>query len=85
MDEAKTLAIESSLSSVSVQAVASAADVMTGGFLHHIPSRQALIDAIFREIIAPSSDSIDQQVSPTLKRKGPALIGPVELRVQGPE
>ena len=48
MDEAKKLAIESGISAITVQAVASAAGVTKGGFLHHFPSKQALIDAIFR-------------------------------------
>ncbi|MEP5147480.1 MAG: helix-turn-helix domain-containing protein, partial [Nitratireductor sp.] len=35
MDEAKKLAIESGISAITVQAVASAAGVTKGGFLHH--------------------------------------------------
>ncbi|MEP0456590.1 MAG: helix-turn-helix domain-containing protein, partial [Roseibium sp.] len=50
MDEAKKLAIESGISAITVQAVASAAGVTKGGFLHHFPSKQALIDAIFEEV-----------------------------------
>ena len=45
------LAVKSGLSAITVQAVSSAAEVTKGGFLHHFPSKQALIDAIFDEVL----------------------------------
>lgn len=55
LDEAAKLAIKEGLGSVTVQAVANAAGVTKGGFIHHFPSKQALIDTLFQELL----DSID--------------------------
>ena len=61
MDEAKKLAIESGISAITVQAVASAAGVTKGGFLHHFPSKQALGLAVIDEILAGMVDLIWSQ------------------------
>ena len=58
LDQAARLAVEEGLASVTVQAVADAAGVTKGGFLHHFPSKQALIDAVFRELL----DLIDREL-----------------------
>ena len=63
MDEAKKLAIESGISAITVQAVASAAGVTKGGFLHHFPSKQALIDAIFEEVLDQLASEIGARAS----------------------
>lgn len=45
------LAAEKGLGGVSVQEVAKASGVTKGGFFHHFPSKQALIDAVFAEMM----------------------------------
>lgn len=55
LDEAIKLIISNGLSAVTVQAVSAAAGVSKGGFLHHFPTKAALIDAVFRDLL----DSID--------------------------
>ena len=51
MDEAKKLAIESGISAITVQAVASAAGVTKGGFLHHFP-------VSYTHLTLPTSDLV---------------------------
>ncbi|WP_306026838.1 TetR/AcrR family transcriptional regulator [Stappia sp. MMSF_3263] len=58
LDRAAELAVEQGLAAVTVQAVADAAGVTKGGFMHHFPSKQALIDAVFRELL----DTLDQDL-----------------------
>lgn len=58
LDQAAKLAIKEGLGSVTVQAVANAAGVTKGGFIHHFPSKQALIDTLFQELL----DSIDADI-----------------------
>ena len=58
LDQAAKLAVEEGLAAVTVQAVANAAGVTKGGFMHHFPHKQALIDAVFQELM----DTIDQEL-----------------------
>ncbi|WP_430253139.1 TetR/AcrR family transcriptional regulator [Neorhizobium sp. DAR64872/K0K18] len=51
IDHAARLAVEQGLAAVTVQAVSDAAGVTKGGFMHHFPSKQALVDAVFTELI----------------------------------
>ncbi|MEI7175615.1 TetR/AcrR family transcriptional regulator [Pectobacterium carotovorum] len=52
IDEGIQLALEHGLSAVTVQAVADRAGVTKGGFLHHFPNKQSLIDTMFQELLA---------------------------------
>ncbi|MBH0240038.1 TetR/AcrR family transcriptional regulator [Methylobrevis albus] len=52
LDCAARLAAEQGLAGLTVQAVADAAGVTKGGFFHHFPSKQALIDAVFADLVA---------------------------------
>ncbi|GKS86932.1 TetR/AcrR family transcriptional regulator [Acidovorax sp. SUPP1855] len=58
LDEAVKLIVSGGLSAVTVQAVAAAAGVSKGGFLHHFPTKLALIDAVFKDLL----DSIDSEL-----------------------
>ncbi len=58
LDHAARLAVEHGLAAVTVQAVAEAAGVTKGGLLHHFPSKQALINAVFADLL----DALDRQL-----------------------
>ena len=58
LDQAARLAVEQGLAALTVQAVADAAGVTKGGFLHHFPSKKALIGAVFRDLM----DSLDREL-----------------------
>lgn len=63
LDCAGRIAVERGLTSVTVQAVADAAGVTKGGLLHHYPSKQALIDAVFAELLDGLDRSIDSSIA----------------------
>lgn len=63
LDEAAKLAIREGLGSVTVQAVASAAGVTKGGFIHHFPSKQALIDTLFEELLDAIDADLDKYMA----------------------
>lgn len=58
LDHAAKLAVDHGLAAVTVQAVAEAAGVTKGGLLHHFPSKQALINAVFADLL----DALDRQL-----------------------
>lgn len=51
LDQAVKITLERGLSAVTIQSVADAAGVTKGGFLHHFPSKQLLIDAVYQELV----------------------------------
>lgn len=53
------LAAQQSLASVTLDAVARAAEVTKGGLLHHFPSKHALIEAAFDELVQRLDQHID--------------------------
>ncbi len=59
LDQAAKLAVEEGLAAITVQAVADAAGVTKGGLMHHFPHKQALIDAVFQELM----DAIDEELN----------------------
>ena len=63
LDEATQLAITKGLRAVTVQAVADAAGVTKGGFMHHFPNKQALIAELFAEMSAQIGQEIDQFIA----------------------
>lgn len=63
LDQAARLAVEEGLAAVTVQAVSDAAGVTKGGFIHHFPSKQALIDAVFEELLDTLSDDLDRRLA----------------------
>lgn len=63
LDEAARLAVEHGLAAVTVQAVADAAGVTKGGFIHHFPSKQALIDTVFAELLDTIDRELDERIA----------------------
>ena len=63
LDEAAKLSVEQGLAAVTVQAVADAAGVTKGGFMHHFPSKQALIDAVFQEMLEAIDRDLDARIA----------------------
>lgn len=79
IDSAGRLALEQGLASVSVEAVAAAAGVTKGGFFHHFPSKQALIDAVFEHLLADLDAAIDRQMASDPEPQGRFMRAYVEL------
>lgn len=53
------LAVEQGISRVTIEAVARAAGITKGGLLHHFSSRQALVEAMFADML----DQFEQRIS----------------------
>jgi AcrR family transcriptional regulator len=70
LDQARRLAVEEGLASVTVQAVAEAAGVTKGGLIHHFPSKQALIDAVFQEMLDTIDRDLDQRIAADPEPRG---------------
>ncbi|MGI2031648.1 TetR/AcrR family transcriptional regulator [Rhizobium panacihumi] len=60
LDQAARHAAEDGLSAITLQSVADAAHVTKGGLLHHFPSKQALIEAVFEDLLGTLDDEIDR-------------------------
>lgn len=63
LDCAARISAENGLGAITIQAVADAAGVTKGGLLHHYPSKQALIDAVFDEVVARLDENIDTSMA----------------------
>lgn len=63
LDEVTQLAVTRGLQAVTVQAVADAAGVTKGGFMHHFPHKQALIDTLFAELLAQLGQELDEFIA----------------------
>lgn len=59
IDQAARLAVEGGLAAVTVQAVSDAAGVTKGGCMHHFPHKQALIDAVFQQLLGALGAELD--------------------------
>lgn len=59
LDCAANLAVETGLSSLTIQAVADAADVTKGGLFHHFPSKEKLIEGVFIDLLEQLDTEID--------------------------
>lgn len=55
--------MEQGLGSLTLQAVADAAGVTKGGLLHHFPNKQALIEAVFEDLLGKLDEEIDRRMS----------------------
>ncbi|MEB2843133.1 TetR family transcriptional regulator [Rhizobiales bacterium RZME27] len=60
LDQAARHAAEDGLGAITLQSVADAAHVTKGGLLHHFPSKQALIEAVFEDLLTTLDDEIDR-------------------------
>lgn len=63
LDQAARLSVQDGLAGVSLQGVATAAGVTKGGLLHHFPSKQALVEAMFTDFLATLDREIDEQIA----------------------
>ncbi|PIO97140.1 TetR/AcrR family transcriptional regulator [Pleomorphomonas carboxyditropha] len=70
LDHAARLAVEHGLAAVTVQAVAEAAGVTKGGLLHHFPSKQALIDAVFADLLEALDRQLDARIAADPEPRG---------------
>lgn len=59
-----TLASGQGVSGLSLQQVSDAAGVTKGGLLHHFPSKQALVDAVFDFLIDEFSRALEEAMTP---------------------
>ena len=60
IEQAAACAIRQGLASLTLQQVAEAAGVTKGGLLHHFPSKQTLIEAVFEDLLGRLDDEIDR-------------------------
>ncbi|MBP2168841.1 AcrR family transcriptional regulator [Erwinia toletana] len=63
LQSAARLATELGVGAVTVSAVAQAAGVTKGGFFHHFPSKQALIEGLFDDMLQQLDSDIDQFIA----------------------
>lgn len=63
LEKAAELAAGGGMAALTVQGVASAAGVTKGGFFHHFPSRQALLGAMFAELLERFDEAIDRHMA----------------------
>ncbi len=59
LDCTRRIAVEDGALAITVQRVASAAGVTKGGLFHHFPSKQALIEGVFADLLEELGRSID--------------------------
>ena len=70
LDQTAKLVVEHGLAAVTVQAVAEAAGVTKGGLLHHFPSKQALIDAVFADLLEALDRQLDARIAADPEPRG---------------
>jgi AcrR family transcriptional regulator len=63
LDCAAQISREQGLPAVTLQAVADAAQVTKGGLMHHFPSKQALIQAVFQDLLERLDEEIDRLIA----------------------
>lgn len=63
LEEAASIIVEQGLTALSVQSVSDAAGVTKGGFFHHFPSRQALLDGLFEWLLSGFDESLDALIA----------------------
>lgn len=62
--------MDKGLGSLTLQAVADAASVTKGGLLHHFPSKQALIEAVFQDLLQKLDEQIDRSMNEDDSERG---------------
>lgn len=70
LDHAARIAVGEGLAAVTVQAVSDAAGVTKGGFMHHFPSKQNLLETLFREMLAALSRELDERIAADPEPRG---------------
>lgn len=64
LDHVARIALEHGMAGVTVQAVAAAAGVTKGGLFHHFPSKKALIEGMFADLL----ERLDAEIDATIAR-----------------
>ncbi|MBL0372997.1 TetR family transcriptional regulator [Rhizobium sp. KVB221] len=64
LDCAARLAVEKGLSGVTIQAVSDAAGVTKGGLMHHFPTKQTLVEAVFGDFL----EQLDAEITALIAR-----------------
>lgn len=85
LDEAAQLAMTGGLSAVTVQAVAAAAGVTKGGLFHHFTSKQALVEAMFADVMERFDAEIDANMPENTAEFGRFTRAYVETLLGGSE
>lgn len=70
LDCAMKLALEHGPSGITVQAVSEAAGVTKGGLFHHFPSRQALVEGLFADLVEKLDTDIDAAMAKDPRPRG---------------
>lgn len=83
IDCAARLAVTEGLAGLSIQAVASAANVTKGGLFHHFPSKQALIEAVFLDLLETLGRDIDRLMAEDETASGAFTRAYVTVTIQG--
>lgn len=63
LDSAARIAAIEGFAAVTMQAVASAAQVTKGGLMHHFPNKQALIEGMFLDVLAKFEHTIESIIA----------------------
>jgi AcrR family transcriptional regulator len=63
LDCAERIAVKEGLAGVTVQAVANAAGVTKGGLFHHFPSKQALLEGVFADMLTALDSEIEAHMA----------------------
>src|SRR3546814_18659803 len=67
IDCAARIVAEAGVGGATIQAVADAAGVTKGGLLHHFPSKQILIEALFADLLEQLDAQLDAQLEGELE------------------
>ncbi len=70
LDCAARLGLEHGPSGITVQAVSEAAGVTRGGLFHHFPSRQALVEGVYAEMVEKTDGDIDAFMAKDTRTRG---------------
>jgi AcrR family transcriptional regulator len=63
IENAEAIALQQGLGAVTVQAVAKAAGVTKGGFFHHFPSKQALLEAVVEDMLSRFAEVVEREMA----------------------
>ena len=63
LEVAARLSLQKGPASVTLDAVSQAAGVSKGGLLHHFPSKQALLDGMFDDLVGKFGQAIDEEMA----------------------
>ena len=82
MHNAIVLAAQQGVSALSLQQVSEAAGVTKGGLLHHFPTKQALVDAVFDEMVLQFRDALQDEMASDPEPHGRFTRAYLELSIE---